>query len=158
MPFSCLSSQNDVDSMEDTSIRQSQTEGAKIQRLRLDQLRHAIRVNRVSFPAQVPVFEKHDRPDLQRKIVQLYFLLGWKCNSIAARYGVARQRVQQILNTWKRRAIEMGYVQHIPPVQELAGALAVSHAMRRPVDTVAPIPILLPQLTAEKTSEVPSRL
>lgn len=83
--------------------------------LRSDQLRVAIRSNLVSFPSQVPVFERHDRPDLQRRIVQLYFLLGWSCETIAARFGLLRQRVGQVLSTWKRRAVEMGYIQVIPP-------------------------------------------
>jgi hypothetical protein len=83
--------------------------------LRSDQLRLAIRNNLVTFPSQVPVFERHDRPDLQRRIVQLYFLLGWSCETIAARLGLLRQRIGQVLNTWKRRAVEMGYIQVIPP-------------------------------------------
>jgi hypothetical protein len=85
--------------------------------LSLNSLRAAIRANRVSFPAQVPVFHKHDRPDLQRQMVQLYFVLGWNCDQIADRYGLIRQRVQQILNTWKRRAAQTGYVQHIPEAE-----------------------------------------
>jgi len=80
----------------------------------LAELRRKVRQNRVSFPSQVPVFAKHDRPDLQRKMVQLYFLFGWSCNRIAQRHGVLRQRVQQILSTWKQRAIQMGYIQEIP--------------------------------------------
>src|SRR5580704_4560840 len=87
----------------------------KIEEFTLSQLRRKIRQNRVSFPAQVPTFPKHDRPDLQRKAVQLYFLFGWSCNRIALRLGILRQRVQQILSTWKRRAIQMGYIQDIPP-------------------------------------------
>jgi len=90
-----------------------------VEALRLSDLRQAIRENRVSFPAQVPVFAKHDRPDLQRRLVQLYFLLGWSCTDIAERHGITRQRVQQILNTWKRRAAQMGYVQDIPPIPQL---------------------------------------
>lgn len=82
---------------------------------RLDQLRDAVRNNSVSFPSQVPIFERHDRPDLQRRIVQLYFLCGWSCATIAARYGMIRQRIGQVLNTWKRRAVETGYIQYIPP-------------------------------------------
>lgn len=85
--------------------------------LRADQLRVAVRNSLVTFPSQVPVFERHDRPDLQRRIVQLYFLLGWNCESIAARYGMLRQRIGQVLNTWKRRAIETGYIQYIPPAE-----------------------------------------
>jgi hypothetical protein len=86
-----------------------------IEEFSLNELRQKIRQNRVSFPAQVPTFPKHDRPDLQRKTVQLYFLLGWSCDRIAQRHGLLRQRVQQILSTWKRRAIQMGYIQEIPP-------------------------------------------
>jgi hypothetical protein len=86
----------------------------KIEDFSLSELRKKVRQNRVSFPSQVPTFEKHDRPDVQRKAVQLYFLFGWSCNRIAQRHGLLRQRVQQILSTWKRRAIQMGYIQEIP--------------------------------------------
>lgn len=89
--------------------------GENIEGFTLNELRQQIRENRVSFPSQVPTFEKHDRPDVQRKAVQLYFLFGWSCNRIAQRHGLLRQRVQQILSTWKRRAIQMGYIQEIPP-------------------------------------------
>jgi hypothetical protein len=100
--------------------------GEKIEDYSLNELRHKIRQNRVSFPSQVPVFEKHDRPDIQRKAVQLYFLFGWSCKRIAERYGLLRQRVQQILSTWKRRAIQMGYIQEIPPaVPPLRGSRAI---------------------------------
>ena len=91
----------------------------KLHSLRADQLRIAIRNNLVTFPSQVPVFERHDRPDLQRRIVQLYFVLGWSCATIAARYGMLRQRIGQVLSTWKRRAVEMGYIQYIPPPPSL---------------------------------------
>jgi hypothetical protein len=83
-------------------------------------LRAAIRANRVSFPSQVPIFSKHDRPDLQRQMVLLYFVLGWNCDAIGDRYGLIRQRVQQILNAWKRRAAQTGYIQHIPAADEAA--------------------------------------
>jgi hypothetical protein len=96
-------------------VRPRPESASKIEELSLSELRGKIRRNRVSFPAQVPTFQKHDRPDLQRKTVQLYFLFGWSCSKIAERYGVLRQRVQQILSTWKRRAIQMGYIQEIPP-------------------------------------------
>ena len=87
----------------------------KFEECTLIELRRKIRQNRVSFPSQVPTFAKHDRPDIQYKAVQLYFLFGWSCNRIAQRHGLLRQRVQQILSTWKRRAIQMGYIQEIPP-------------------------------------------
>jgi hypothetical protein len=96
-------------------------EQAKLRSVRADQLRRAIRNNLVTFPSQVPVFERHDRPDLQRQIVQLYFLFGWNYETIAARLGLLRQRVGQVLNTWKRRAVETGYIQVIPPQQSLRG-------------------------------------
>jgi len=96
-------------------IRPRSENTEKIEEVSLNELRRKVRDNLVSFPSQVPIFPKHDRPDLQRKAVQLYFLFGWSCSRIAQRYGVLRQRIQQILSTWKRRAIEMGYVQDIPP-------------------------------------------
>ncbi|HTC32663.1 MAG TPA: hypothetical protein VK724_04800 [Bryobacteraceae bacterium] len=98
-----------------TRSRSQDQDTENIEEFSLNELRRKIRQNRVSFPAQVPTFPKHDRPDLQRKTVQLYFLLGWSCDRIAQRHGLLRQRVQQILSTWKRRAIQMGYIQEIPP-------------------------------------------
>lgn len=97
------------------SYRTPRAEKTDIQDFSLNELRHKIRQNRVSFPSQVPIFAKHDRPDIQRKAVQLYFLFGWSCQRIAERHGLLRQRVQQILSTWKRRAIQTGYIQEIPP-------------------------------------------
>ena len=92
--------------------------------LRVDQLRAAVRANMVTFPSSVPTFERHDRPDLQWKIVQLYFLMGWGYETIAVRYGLVHQRVAQILKTWKRRAIETGYIQYIPSFEPLPMAAA----------------------------------
>jgi hypothetical protein len=90
-------------------------EDGQLDLMRLDQLRHAIRANQISFPSPVPTFSKHDRPDLQWRIAQLYFVLGRDCESIGTRYGITHKRVRQILNTWKRRAVATGYVQRIPP-------------------------------------------
>jgi len=87
--------------------------------LRIAKLRKAVRNNQVSFPSQVPAFPKHDRPDLQQKLVQLYFVRGWNCREIGGRYGLSPQRVQQILNTWKKRAVELGCIQGIPPAESL---------------------------------------
>ncbi|HTW65429.1 MAG TPA: hypothetical protein VME17_12460 [Bryobacteraceae bacterium] len=95
--------------------------------VKIKKLREGIRANRISFPSQVPVFQKHDRADLQRKAVLLYFVFGWSCRRIGARYGLRRQRVQQILNTWTRRAVETGYVQTIPPEQALPLRLTSLH-------------------------------
>jgi hypothetical protein len=92
-------------------------------------LRDAIRSNCVTFPSQVPTFSKHQRPDLQRKLAQLYFVLGWNCKTIAARYGLSPSRVGQILNEWKRRAVKTGYIQQIPP-SDVIGRLAMLGAPR----------------------------
>jgi Transposase len=94
-----------------------ETSETKLIEMRTDKLRKAIRKNQVSFPSQVPSFPKHDRPDLQQKLAQLYFVCGWSGPKIGARYGLSRLRVQQILNTWKRRAVEQGYIQTVPPTE-----------------------------------------
>lgn len=87
----------------------------KLYEMRVDQLREAIRNNQASFPAQIPTFSRHTRPDLQRKLVQLYFVNGWSAPQIRERYHLGGQRFQQILSMWKNRAIELGYIQAIPP-------------------------------------------
>ncbi len=83
----------------------------------IDELREAIRKNQVTFPGQVPTFPKHDRSDVQRQLVQLYFVMGWSGPKIGVRYGLRRLRVQQILNAWKRRAVELGYIQFVPAAE-----------------------------------------
>ncbi len=92
----------------------------KLYEMRVDQLREAIRNNQASFPAQIPTFSRHTRPDLQRKLVQLYFVNGWSAPQIRARYQLGGQRFQQILSAWKNRAIELGYIQAIPPDPRIA--------------------------------------
>jgi hypothetical protein len=82
-------------------------------------LRQAVQQNRVTFPAQVTVFDKQSRPDLQHKIVLLYFLHGWTMDAIAKRYGLGRQRMGQILNAWRIRAAREGYLQAIEPEHTL---------------------------------------
>jgi hypothetical protein len=103
-------------------------EQVNLNRLRIDRLRRAIQANRVSFPSTVPTFEHHDRPDLQRKMAQLYFVMGWSRERIGDRYGLIHQRVSQILRTWKRRAVETGYIQYIPPVDRLRIAVTTTPA------------------------------
>jgi hypothetical protein len=89
----------------------------KLLHMRVNELRAAIWKRQVSFPSQIPTFSKHTRPDLQRKLVQLYFVCGWSGPKIRARYDLSAQRFQQILSTWKRRAVELGFIQTIPPDQ-----------------------------------------
>lgn len=123
--------------------------------LRVDQLRAAIRANLVTFPSQVPVFERHDRPDLQWKIVQLYFTLGWGYETIAIRFGLVHQRVAQILKTWKRRAIETGYIQHIPPFEPLPmpAASAAVHPPQVPAFVGVPSQVP-PPVPVQVSSEI----
>lgn len=86
--------------------------------LRLDQLREAIRSNALSFPSPVPTFEKHECDNLQWRVVQLYFILGWDCRRIAAKYGATSYKVRRILKAWSRRAVATGHIQYIPPSLE----------------------------------------
>lgn len=76
-------------------------------------LREGIKGNLVTFPAQVPIFKRVTRPDLQARIVILYFVQGWSMSEIADRYGIVRQRVGQIITQWRIRAIDQGYIQVI---------------------------------------------
>jgi hypothetical protein len=128
--------------------------------MRINKLREAIRKNQVSFPSQVPTFPKHDRPDLQRKLVQLYFVLGWSASKIGVRCALKRTRVQQILNTWKRRAVEMGYVQTVPPAETYmlsSEHLPIQVVLSPVLDSsiyqvpqLKPLPIDAHQLTADR--------
>lgn len=88
-----------------------------IEAIAIHKLRRAIWANRISFPAQVPTFRNCGEPDRQRKQVQLYFLMGWDCPKIAARFELKKEQVRTILNTWKRRAANSGYLQDIPPAE-----------------------------------------
>jgi hypothetical protein len=82
-------------------------------------LQQAVRENLVSFPSQVPVFERQSRPDLQPRLVILYFVRGWTMDAIAERYGLGRQRIGQILTAWRIRATKEGYIQEIDSEHQL---------------------------------------
>ena len=84
-----------------------------IQQVDIGNLRDAIRANWVSFPSQVPTFPGSGDADMQRRLVQLYFVSGWRCTTLATRYGVTPEQVRHILNAWKLRAANAGYLQHI---------------------------------------------
>jgi hypothetical protein len=98
----------------DSSVRDQ-----NIGEIDISNLSRAIRHNWVSFPSQVPTFPGCGWPDLQHKLIQLYFVMGWSCATIAARYGLARHQVLHVLNAWKARAANAGYIQHIP-VEEIS--------------------------------------
>jgi len=81
---------------------------------RIDDLREAIQANRVSFPVPVPIFPAQFRPDIQWRLVQLYFVRGWSSKRLAERYGVTARRIQQSLQHWVNSAMSRGYLQAIP--------------------------------------------
>jgi len=105
----------------------------------LSDLRRAVRANWVSFPSQVPTFPSCGQADLQRKLIQLYFLMGWSCARIATRYGLVQQHVRGVLLAWKCRAVSTGYLQHIPPaevmqrLEMLASSLQHEYVKEHPV-------------------------
>jgi hypothetical protein len=86
-----------------------------VEKLTNQAIRTAIWSNQMSFPSQVPVFEKQSRPDIQWRVVQLYFVRRWSFRHLAARYGVSPQRIMQIISNWRVRAMALGYIQEIPP-------------------------------------------
>jgi hypothetical protein len=103
MTFSCFS---------------AQTTDMELESVRLDLLQQAVRTNEVSFPSQVPVFVRHAPPDLQCRVVQLYFIHGWSCGKIAKRYGFVRNYIWGVVNEWRRHAVSLGYIQVIPPMPQ----------------------------------------
>jgi len=94
--------------------RGSKEQGENVEEMSISDLRMAIRANAVSFPAQVPTFPACGLPDLQHKLVHLYFINGWNCVNIADRYGLPDEQVRRVLNDWKRGAASAGYLQRIP--------------------------------------------
>ncbi len=82
---------------------------------RIDDLRAAIKTNRVNFPVPVPIFPTQFRPDIQWRLAELYFIRGWSSRRLAERYGVTARRIQQSLQQWANQAVERGYLQTIPP-------------------------------------------
>ncbi len=83
--------------------------------LKIDELRQAVRANRVNFPVPVPIFAAQFRPEIQWRIVELYFVRGWSSKDLAQRYGVTCRRIQQALQQWVVLAMSRGYLQEIPP-------------------------------------------
>jgi len=103
-------------------------------------LRSAIRRNLVSFPSQIPPFMK--RGERQERIVQLYFVRGWRMKLIGQRYGLSKSAVRKLLSEWRIRAIAAGYIQDIHPdvLVELA-AMENAREHRLPPDS-DPVPDL----------------
>jgi len=99
----------------DTTVRNQD-----IREMDISNLRRAIRANWVSFPSQIPTLPHCGQPGLEHKIVLLYLVMGWNCTRIAARYGLVHQEVRCVLNAWKLRAANAGYIQHIPPAEVMS--------------------------------------
>jgi hypothetical protein len=84
-----------------------------IGQISLRRLRRAIQENEISFPAQVPVFAKQSRADIQWKLVELYFVRNWSPAGIGQRYEMTSERVRQVIAQWVRRAVVLGYLQEV---------------------------------------------
>jgi hypothetical protein len=83
-------------------------------------LRQAIQNGEVSFPAQVPSFPRQHSGEIQWRVVTLYFVRGWTCDQLAARYGITSRRVRQLLRLWVDCATVLGYLQEIPAESSMA--------------------------------------
>jgi Sigma-70, region 4 len=85
----------------------------EIDQMSLRRLRRAIQENEISFPAQVPIFPKQSRADIQWRVVELYFVRNWSPRGIAQRYQITSERVRQVISQWVRRATALGYLEVI---------------------------------------------
>src|SRR5579871_2217827 len=90
----------------------------------LDEIREAIRANRLNFPVPVPVFTRQYRPDVQWRLAELYLVHGWPPGKLAQRYGISCTRVRQSVRHWIHRARTLGYLQPVVAEAECAGPLA----------------------------------
>ena len=44
---------------------------------RINSLRDSIQANEVHFPVPIPIFPYQHRPEIQWRLVELYFVRGW---------------------------------------------------------------------------------
>ena len=120
---------------------------------RIDDLRNAIHANRVSFPVPVPIFPSQFRPDIQWRLVELYFIRGWSSRRLAERYGVTARRIQQSLQHWAGHAVERGYLQVIPPETALPMPVrtwtTASVPLMQESPLFSPIPTVTPDFAAQ---------
>jgi len=108
--------------------------------LRIDDLRNAVKANRIHFPVPVPVFPCQFRPDIQWRLVELYFVRGWSSRQLAQRYGVTARRIQQSLQHWTWIAKAHGYLQEIPPET----AVFAPAVLARPGAAMPMLPVFSP--------------
>jgi len=103
-------------------------------------VRRAICANWISFPSQVPTFPRCGPPHLQHKLIQLYFVMGWSCARIAARYQLRESLVRGVLDLWKSRAASAGYLQHIPSADAMRHLEMLALSVDRDSSEVSPGP------------------
>jgi hypothetical protein len=115
-------------------------------------VQQAVRENLMSFPSEVPVFERQSRPDLQQKLAVLYFVRGWTMDDIARRYGLVRQRMGQILTAWRVRAMNEGYIQPIAPEHPL---LKRARSRKANQFTEASVPVNIAVTDADEMAREP---
>ena len=93
-----------------------------ISELSLDCLRRLVRKNQISFPSQVPVFSHVPKPNVQWRLVTLFFIHNWPCTSLGARYGLSIGYVREIISIWVQRAASLGYLEEISVIPIETGA------------------------------------
>ena len=111
----------------------------------LQQFREAIQKNEIVFPSPVPQFSCQYRPDIQWRAAELFLIHGWTCSRLAARYGVTRGRIWQVVRNWIDRAITLGYLQDIPPADTMTVAANHTGALG---EAAAPLYAQRPPATA----------
>lgn len=116
-----------------------------IAQISLRRLRTAIQNQAVSFPAQVPVFECQSRPDIQWRLVELYFVRNWSCPDLGKRYGVTMERARQLISQWVQRAVVLGYLQEIPA----AAAPLETPALVDQVGLEMPLTVMSPAMLSQ---------
>ena len=103
----------------------------------LKQFREAIQSNQVAFPQPAPKFACQCRPEIQWRAAELFLIHGWTCSRLATRYGVTRGRIWWFVRSWLDRALALGYLQDIPPVDTTIGA---ANLIGAPVEAPMPLP------------------
>ena len=107
----------------------------------LKQFREAIQSNQVAFPQPAPKFACQCRPEIQWRAAELFLIHGWTCSRLAARYGVTRGRIWWFVRSWLDRAMALGYLQDIRPVEITAASANHKGAL---AGAAMPLPSQLP--------------
>ena len=103
----------------------------------LKQFREAIQSNQVAFPQPTPKFPRQCRPEVQWRAAELFLIHGWTCSRLAARYGVTRGCIWWFVRSWIDRALALGYLHDIPPVDT---TIAIGNHIGAVVEDPMPLP------------------